>query len=135
MECKNASNESLSESADDKRLEGVREEEALLERFEAVAVWSVSSSYIIESAGVNKKEGAANNNPPVANFLPLESLVRDALPGGRQLLVTVAELLLIAEDVAERMIFIVEFICVYIKCLLLKQKSIVNESGGLFESC
>lgn len=84
IECKNASKESLSESVDVKRLEGVRE--ALLERLFAVgALWSVSSSYIIESAGVNKKEGAANKSPPVANFLPLESLCLtvQALPGGR----------------------------------------------------
>jgi len=105
----------LRESVEVKRdVEVVRE--ALAER---LAVWvSVSSSYIIESVGVRRNEGAANKIPPVANFFPLESLlvaVHPLLVGllhcNRGLLVCCV--LLIAEVVAERIIFIVDFICIY----------------------
>lgn len=89
MECKNASKESLSESWEVNRVLE-EERETLLERL-AVCVVSVSSSYIMESVGVKRKDGAANRHPPTA-FLVLESLREGdvfVFPGGRQLLAIV----------------------------------------------
>lgn len=77
MECKKASNESLSESGVVRSVFDVMEEDdvsaALLERL-AVCVASASSSYIMESAGVKRKEGAANKNPPTTFFVLEENL-------------------------------------------------------------
>lgn len=118
IECKNASKESLSESVEVNKVLDVSVVVAVVVAFAdklVACVVSVSSSYIIESAGVKRKEGAANNNPPVASFLPLESLVVDlhTLPGGlhceRGMLCCV---FLTVAVVAERIMFIVDFIVV-----------------------
>ena len=114
IECKNASKESLRESVEVIKVLDVRE--ALADKLGVCVAVSVSSSYIIESEGVKRKEGAAKSKPPVANFLPLESLVHTFLVVGVVLhcvrvLVLVCCALLTTVDVAVRIMFIVDFIC------------------------
>jgi hypothetical protein len=118
MECKNASKESLSESVD--VIKELDVSGALADKL-AVCVVSVSSSYIMESAGVKRKDGAAKRSPPVASFLPLESLlvvaVHTFLAGARHCVMVPVLVLLTAVDVAERIMFIVDFI-VYIRYIV-----------------
>jgi len=74
MDCKNASKESLRDSGEARKALVLGEERGdLLERVAVGDGESVSSSYIMDSAGVTRKEGAAKRKPPVATCF-LESL-------------------------------------------------------------
>jgi hypothetical protein len=124
MECKNASNESLRESVEvNKELDVVRG--ALADKL-AVCVESVSSSYIIESVGVKRKDGAAKRSPPVANFLALllESLLVDVHTFCLAHCVKVLELvccaLLTTVEAVDLIIFIVDFILLCIWEVIMK---------------
>jgi hypothetical protein len=87
------------------------ERDALWDKL-AVCVASASSSYIMESVGAKRKEGAANRKPP-AIFVFLESLrvVVHPLLGGLHPLVRVLVFRRMVVVVAERIMFIVVFIC------------------------